>query len=118
MEHATIIHRALQTVSLPTEYIVGVGAIALAVHERPHKGLRPILRPHVLEGSRVPHGFVRDLRDADGMRGRTRTSFKEAAFCGGVHVRLVVGGVEVLSVPAGGEVVDCLGVFSEHVELV
>jgi hypothetical protein len=30
----------------------------------------------------------------------------ETAFCGAEHVGLVVGGVEVRAVPAGGEVVD------------
>ena len=41
------------------------------------------------------------------MRRGTRVGDLEAALDGVEHVGLVVGGVEVLAVPAGGEVVDC-----------
>ena len=40
------------------------------------------------------------------MRGRAGTGGNEAAPTGVVHVVLMVGGIEVLAVPAGREVVD------------
>jgi hypothetical protein len=46
------------------------------------------------------------------MGGGTRPGFAETAFGGGEHVGLVIGGVEVLAVPAGGEMVDSWGVES------
>jgi hypothetical protein len=69
--------------------------------EAPHKWIRRARRPQAVELGRVPHGFERDLRDANRVRGRAFGRVGEALRVHGVvGVGLVVGGVEVLTVPA------------------
>jgi len=85
-----------------------VRAIALAVIEAPNKRLRAVRGPQrlVVEHGRVPHGLIRHLWHSDGVRGRASSCRDETSLHGAVHVVLVVGTVEVLAVPARGEMVD------------
>lgn len=106
MEHAAVVHRTLQTISLPSKDIVRMGAVSLAIRVAPDEWLRAIFRPHVGEHGRVPHCLVSELRHLDGMRCWAWTGRSEAAFGGGEHVALVVWRVEVLSIPATREMVD------------
>jgi hypothetical protein len=72
--------------------------IAHAVNER----LTPVLCPQtlVVEGSRVPHDFVHNLRDLDGVGRGTWAAGLEGAGLGVGYVASVVWAVEVLAVPA------------------
>ena len=106
LEHAGRVHGALERVALPAEEVVGVGAVALVVlGEAEHEGVGPAAAPHAVELGRVPEGLVGDLGGADRMRGRAWPGGLEGLLGRVVHVRLVVGRVEVLAVPARGEVV-------------
>jgi hypothetical protein len=64
------------------------------------KRITPVLRPHIIELRRIPKRLIRQLRHADRMGSRAGASGLEGFFCSAVHVVLVVGGVEVLAVPA------------------
>ena len=100
------VHGALESIALPGKEVIGVGAVALvAVHglaEAPDKRLGAIRGPHglVVEGTGIPHGLERQLGHADGMRGRAGTGSDEPSAAAVVHVVLVVGAVEVFTVPA------------------
>jgi hypothetical protein len=107
VEHTAVVHHALQAIAFPAEYVVGVCAVALAVRIRPHEGLGTVGGPQIRKRSSIPQRLVRELRHLDGMRGGAGAGGAETAACGGEHVGLVVWRVEVLAVPAGGEVVDC-----------
>jgi len=106
MKHARIVHGTLQRISAPPEQIIRMSPIPVIIHIRPNKRLRSIFWPHVIKRGRIPHRFVRDLRHTDRVGTGTWTCFAEAAFGGTVHMRLVVGAIEILAVPARGEVVD------------
>lgn len=107
MEHAAVVHRTLQTISLPPKDIVSMCAVSLAVRVAPHERLRAIFGPHVSKHGRIPHCLVRELRHLDRVRRWTWACWSEAAFGRGEHVRLVVWRVEILPIPAAREVVDC-----------
>jgi hypothetical protein len=72
-----------------------------AAFKAPYEGVRAARRPHAVELARVPDGLECDLRDADGVGGRAFGRVGETfRGYGVVHVRGVVGGVEVDAVPA------------------
>jgi len=69
--------------------------------EAPHKWVRIAGFPETVELCGVPSRLVSDLGHANRMRGRTLRCADETVRSDGVkHVRLVVGTVEVDSVPA------------------
>jgi len=82
-----------------------VGAEGSAL-EAPDERVRSAASPQAVELGGVPSGLERDLRDADGVRRGAGRSVGEALRVNRVvHVRLVVGAVKVLAVPARSEVV-------------
>ncbi len=93
-----------------TYQVITVCSVAALVQivVAPDEGLRAVRRPQglVVVVSRVPHGLKGDLRHANGVRGRASTGSDESSFPCVVHVILVVGAIEVLAVPAGGEVMN------------
>jgi hypothetical protein len=62
--------------------------------------ITPVLRPHIIELRCIPKRLIRQLRHADRMGSRAGASGLEGFFRSAVHVVLVVGGVEILAVPA------------------
>lgn len=99
------VHALLQLVILPAENVVAVLAEARVVAVAEVEGLRAVGGPEalVVEGRRVPDDFVHELWNADWVRGRAAAA--EAEEVGGAagrvgDVRLVIGRVEVLAVPA------------------
>ena len=73
---------------------------------RPKERVRAIGGQHIIEYGSIPHSLVRNLWYPNWVRRRTGSGLAESAFRCAVHVRLVVRAVEVLAVPAGGEVVN------------
>lgn len=85
-----------------------MGTVALAIIKAPDERLRAVCRPHrlVVELSRVPHGFIRNLWHADGMRGWAWTGVLEHPFYCVIHVILMVGAIKVHTVPARREMMN------------
>lgn len=99
------VHGLLQGVALPAKDVVGVLPEPRVVARAEVEGLRAVRRPvvGVVERRRVPDHLVHELRDAHRVRRRAvpaqaeegrRTARRVR------HVRLVVGAVQVLAVPA------------------
>jgi hypothetical protein len=86
-----------------------VAAVALGVTHAPDERLRAVRRPQrlVVESSRVLHGLVGELWYANGMRRWAGAGDLKPANCRGIHVRLVVWGIEMLAVPASSFVSEC-----------
>jgi len=105
---AGLVHGALERITLPAKEVITVSAETLVVIEAPDERLRAISGPErlVVESGGVPHGLVGNLGHADGVSGWASTGVDEASLYGVVHMVLVVGAVEILAVPARGEVVD------------
>ena len=104
---AVCVHGLLQRVVLPPEHVVAVVAVAGAVAKAPHKRLLlRLLRPQrlVVELCRVPDDLEEELRDLDRVRRRARSVVLKRARRRVGDVRHVVGRVEVLAVPAAGQV--------------
>ena len=103
-EEAIRIHDALQRIALPAKQIVGMSRIPGIVTCAPHERLTAVFRPEfrIVEHGRVPHGLVRHLRHAHWMRGRAGTCWLEAALGRVIHMRLMIGWIEVLAVPTAG----------------
>ena len=76
-------------------------AVPRAVTHRVHKRLS-LVGPDglVVELPRVPHYFVHELRETDGVAGWTRARGLEGSRGGIGDVGFVVGGVDVFAVPA------------------
>lgn len=101
VEALGLLHGAFESVALPAEQVVGVGAEAAVTLEAPHERLLLARSPQAVERGRVPDGLVCYLGYTDGVGGWARRSVNEAVLPDGVeHVILVVGAVEVLAVPA------------------
>jgi len=82
--------------------------VTLAITGAPNKWLRAIRGPVslVIKLSSVPESLISELWHADGMRGWASTTRRKPNSCCGIeHVILVIWGVEVLAIPACGEVV-------------
>ena len=99
------IHGPLQGISLPAKQIIAVDAIASVVAVAPVERLGPIGGPLglVVELARVVHDLVHDLRDLDGVAGGAGAAALKGAAGRVGDVAPVVGAVNVLAVPAGGE---------------
>lgn len=67
------VHGSLEGIVLPAENVVCVLAVPGVVPEAEVEGLRAVCGPQrlVVELSRVPHHLEHELRDVDGMCGRT-----------------------------------------------
>jgi len=79
---------------------MGAVGITTLVTVAEDEGVRAILRPHIFELGCVPERLVSQLRHADRVRGWACASSSKAGWLRVVHVRLMVGAVEVLAVPA------------------
>jgi hypothetical protein len=77
-----------------------VGTIAVLVTKAQDKGVLAVLGPHGVELSCIPQSLIGNLRYPDWVRGWARASRLERFFYRVVHMRLVVGTVKVLAVPA------------------
>lgn len=79
---------------------------ARPVSKAPDEGLRPVGGPvvPVVECGGVEDCFEENLGDANGVRGGAGPVGFEGARGGVGHVGHVVGGVEVLAVPASGSI--------------
>jgi hypothetical protein len=99
------VHGLLEGVALPAEQVVAVDAHARLVAHAPEEGLAAVGRPVLLvvELPGVEHDLVHDLRDLDRVRSRARAARLEGARGRVGDVRLVVGRVERLAVPARRE---------------
>jgi len=105
VKHARRVHRALERIALPPKHVIRMRAIAEMVAIAEDKGVRPVRRPHVVEAGRVPERLEGELGHAHRVGRRAGAGGREGFLDGVVHVRLVVGGVEVLAVPAAvGEI--------------
>lgn len=103
VEAVVLVHGALERVVLPAEHVVGVGAVPTGALEAPHEGVGGTRRPQAVEFGCVPDRLVGQLRHANGVGGRAGGGVRKAVLCDGVvHVRLVVGAVKVLAIPASG----------------
>jgi len=99
------VHGALEGIALPAKEVVTVDTVPGVVTVAPPERLRAVGGPLglVVELARVVHDLVHDLGDLDGMRGRAGATALEAARGWVGNVRLVVGAVSVLAIPAGRE---------------
>jgi hypothetical protein len=72
---------------------------------RVDKRIRAVSRPQILVGkfANVPHELVHDLRQLGGVGRWASTTTASAGTLAVGDVALVIGGVQVLAVPAGGE---------------
>lgn len=64
------------------------------------EGLGSVRGPHAVELGRVPKRLVCELWHSDGMGGRARIGVEEGTSAGVVHMRHMVGAIEVHTVPA------------------
>jgi len=83
-----------------------VSAATCLVFEAQRERVGVAALPQAVESGGIPQGFVGDLREADGVRLGAFSGNGEGLPGRVVHVGLVVGAVEILAVPARGEVVD------------
>jgi hypothetical protein len=100
VEHAGIIHGLLERIALPAESVIGVSSKALRITGAEDERLSVCGPRKVIETSRIPQGLVGELGHTDGMRRGAGTSIGERISCSVEHVRLMVRGIDVLSVPA------------------
>jgi hypothetical protein len=111
---AVVVHSLLQRVILPAKDVVPMRSISSGVSVAPDEWLRAISRPKrlVVEFRGIPYDLEEELWDLDRMSRRTRAVvFKcSAAWVG--DVALVVGTVEIYSIPAADNFVSA----SEHFE--
>ena len=105
VEVAAVVHGQLQRVVLPAEDVITVGGGATAVHAV-DEGVAAVRGEDALvhEGRRVPHELVHDLGQLDGVAGRASTTAGSTITAVG-DVALVVGAVEVLTIPAAKEAI-------------
>jgi hypothetical protein len=103
LEHAWGIHSALERVALPAEEVIGMRAVALLVTIAQEERVRTVLGPHGVELSCIPQSLVGYLRHAYGVRGRAWAGRLECLFHRAIHMRLMVGAIEVLAVPASSK---------------
>lgn len=102
VEHARRVHGALERIALPAEHVIGVGAVGMAflVAVAEDEGVGAVGWPHVLKLGSVPERLVGELGHANGVRRRALGACAEAGGLRVVHVRLVVGAIKILAVPA------------------
>jgi len=102
------IHGLLEGIIFPAKDVIRMVREARRVATRPDEGLISISEVRgvdVVERARVPDGLQQDLRQTHGVRGGARTARLEGSGLRVSDVVLVVGRVQVLAVPAGGETV-------------
>jgi hypothetical protein len=98
---AASIEGTLESIAFPTEDVVTMLAKPGCITHRIDEGLST-LGPDVLvvELARVPHDFVHQLREPDGVAGGAGAGRLEATAARVCDVALVVGAVDVLAIPA------------------
>jgi hypothetical protein len=100
VEALGLVHGALKGIALPAEHVVGVCAESVLALEAPDEGVGAT-GPQAVELGGVPNSLVGQLGHTDGMAGWARWGVGESIVFDGVeHMRLVVGGIEVLAIPA------------------
>lgn len=105
IEHAGGVHGLLKRISLPAEEVVSMRGVALLISGAPDEWLGSIGGPVglVVELSCIPKSFKGDLGQSNGMRCGARAGGSESTvLCCCKHVILVIGAIEVYSVPASG----------------
>jgi hypothetical protein len=107
IEALGLVHGTLKSIALPAEQIIAVSAVAAGVGAKaPHERVRVARLPHAVELAGIPSDLKGDLRHADRVGFRASGRVVEVIRVDSViHVRLVVGAVKVLAVPAsvGGQ---------------
>ncbi|KAK5634940.1 hypothetical protein RRF57_010651 [Xylaria bambusicola] len=100
------VHSLLEGIALPSEQVVTVQSVASVVAHAPVPRERAVSRPLglVVELARVKHDFVHDLGNLDRVGRGAGTAALEGAGRRIRDVTLVVGRVQVLTVPARREV--------------
>jgi hypothetical protein len=99
------IHTLLELIVLPAKHIVAMLAKTSVVAVAEIEGVGVTRLPLAVEWGGVPDNFVHELWDADGMcRGAVSSEAEEVGRTGGRigDVGLVVGAVEIYTVPAAG----------------
>ena len=96
------VHGLLERIVLPPEHVIGVVGVARLVTAGPDEGLAAVCGPVglVVELGGVPDCLEHELGDLDGVSGWAGTAGLKGAGLGVCDVGSVVGGVEVLAVPA------------------
>jgi hypothetical protein len=84
---------------------MGTVGVALGITVAEDKRILPVRRPHISELGGIPKSLVSHLWHTDGMRRWACGTSGKSSRLGVIHVRLVVGTIEVLAVPACGKVV-------------
>lgn len=106
---ARCVHGALKSITLPAKDVIGMLTIAGLVTGGESKRLLSVGWPFslVVELGGIPDNLVHQLGNADRVGGRavaTKTQESGGTADGIGNVVLVVGAVQVLSIPAGREV--------------
>jgi hypothetical protein len=100
VEALGFVHSTLKGIAFPAKHIIGMSTSSTAL-EAPHKRIRRPRSPQAVELGRIPDCLEGDLGHTDRVRGWAFTGICEAVVSDGVvHVRLVVGAVEIHAIPA------------------
>jgi hypothetical protein len=103
------VHGTLKRISFPAKHVVSVMPIASRVALREDEGLGAIGGPHVVEWTSIPGSLEKDHGDPDWVSRGTSATHEDNShrlIYAALHkcdVALVVGAVEVPSIPAGRE---------------
>jgi hypothetical protein len=102
IEALGLIHSLLQSITLPSEHVIGVGTIASGTaFKAPHEWVGTARRPHAIELGRIPDSLEGHLGHTDWMRrGALGCAVEAFGVYGVIHVRFVIWAVEVLAIPA------------------
>jgi hypothetical protein len=106
IEIAIRVHSLLERITLPAEYVVSMGTKAPAITVGEDEGVLAVSGPHVVETCGIPQGLETDPGYTNGMGGWARACVLErlgrrSGVDNGVeHVRLMIGAVKVLAIPA------------------
>lgn len=97
-EISALVDSLLKEVNIPAIHKITMKAVPSGITHRPHERLRRAI-PHVGEFAGIPDDLIEDRDEMDWVRGWTRAAVVGADGIG--HVRLVIGRIEVLAIPAG-----------------
>ena len=100
VEALGLVHSALKCVTLPAEHVVGVSTKSASTLEAPYEGVGA-RSPQAVELGRIPNSLVDYLWHANRVGCWAWASVDEASSRDSVvHMRLMVGAIEVLAIPA------------------
>lgn len=115
IEAFRLVHSSLKSITFPTKHIIGMRASRNSL-KAPNVRVLGTRCPHVVELAGIPHGFEGYLWHADWMRWGTCGSVGEAVEGNSVvHVRLMIGAVEIFTCKASQYAVESFrGRSSNH----